>query len=125
MPSPAHDAHELYVRARELMDAKDYEAAILLFERSASPSPHFKTLELLGECYCNLGRFRSAVIPLAAATALNMQARAPALLADAFSRLNEGEDAVRFARLALERSPGNRLALEVLARSGAREQTDG
>jgi tetratricopeptide (TPR) repeat protein len=118
--SPDDNAHALYVAARKRMDAHDYEQAVILFEESASASPHFKTLELLGECYHHLGKLRSAIIPLAAATALNLQSRAPALLADVFSRLGEDETALRFARLALERSSNNKLALEVLARSNVR-----
>jgi tetratricopeptide (TPR) repeat protein len=104
------------------MDAHDYEEAVLLFEQSASASPHFKTLELLGECYHHLGKLRSAIIPLAAATALNLQPRAPALLADVFCRLGDNEAAIRFARVAIERAPGNKIALEVLARAGAKSQ---
>lgn len=112
------DGQELYHRARERMEAREYEAAILLFEQSAKAAPHHKTLELLGECRCLLGDFRAAIVPLAAATALNEQCRAPALLADAWLRLGEIDRAARFARWALERGPGNRLAADVLARIG-------
>jgi tetratricopeptide (TPR) repeat protein len=104
------------------MDAGDHQGAIVLFEQSASISPHFKTLELLGECYSSLGKLQAAIVPLAAATALNAQGRAPALLADAFFHLGQSEAAIQFARLALARSPGNKLALGVLARSNADAQ---
>jgi tetratricopeptide (TPR) repeat protein len=64
-------AHELYLRGRELMDARNFEDAIAILDRSASLEPHFKTPESLGECYLLLGRLREAVVPLAAATSLN------------------------------------------------------
>ena len=96
------------------MSAKDYAAAARLLEKSAELQPHFKTLELLGECRVHLGLLREAVLPLAAATALNEQARAPSLLAVVLSQLGETEDATRMARVALARSPTNRTALDVL-----------
>lgn len=108
------DALQLFTSARERMDAGDHSAAIQLFESSAASLPHFKTLELLGECRAHVGLLREAIIPLAAATALNDQSRAPSLLADVFFRLGEIDDAVRMARLAISRGPGNRLALETL-----------
>jgi tetratricopeptide (TPR) repeat protein len=100
------------------MDAADYAAAAELLQRSAAMDPHFKTLELLGECRIHLGQLREAIIPLAAAVTLNDQARAPSLLADVFSRLEEKDDAVRIARLALARHPENQLALNVLGKYG-------
>jgi tetratricopeptide (TPR) repeat protein len=110
------EASRLYRTARERMDDGDYSSAVLQFEASAVLNPHFKTLELLGECRIHLGLLREAIVPLAAATALNEQSRAPSLLADIFCRLGEMEDASRMARLAIERSPNNRLAQDVLRR---------
>jgi hypothetical protein len=54
------------------------------------------------------------VVPLAAATALNRQVRAPALLAQAFFRLGYRAEAREFAKLALGREPNNRMAKSVL-----------
>jgi len=101
------------------MNAGDYAVAVRLLEQSAEIEPHFKTLELLGECRVHLGLLREAVIPLAAATALNESSRAPALLADVFCQLGETEDAIRMARVALARSPTNRAALDVIRKTGS------
>ena len=67
--------HAFYIAGREQMDAGHLDAAIAAFQRSIDAQPHFKTLELLGECQLQLGHFKQAVVPLAAATALNMQSR--------------------------------------------------
>ena len=53
-------------------------------------------------------------MPLAAATTLNDQVRAPALLAETLLRLGQREQARRIALLALSRGATNRKAREVL-----------
>jgi len=107
------DGTELYRRGRERYDAGEFGAAADLLARSAAADPHFKAFELRGECLLRLGRLREAVEPLAAATALNAQGRAPALLAEAFLGLGDYERAVEFADEALRRAPGHRGALRV------------
>ena len=67
------------------MDAGRIEQEVALFEQSAAISPHFKTLELLGECLIALDRLQDSIVPLAAAATLNSGVRAPALLAEVFS----------------------------------------
>ena len=115
----AEDPSDLYRIAREKMDAGDYSEAVRLFEASAAIQPHFKTLELLGECRIHLGLLREAVVPLAAATTLNIQPRAPALLADVLLRLGETDQATRIAQSVLVRNPTNEMALAVLRKLGA------
>ena len=95
------------------MERGALEEAVALFERSVSANPHFKALELLGECLVSLGRPREAVVPLAAATTLNKGVRAPALLAQVFLEMGEIRDAYDLAELALSRHSGNRLALQI------------
>src|SRR5437879_1677275 len=90
--------------AREPMAAGNLIDAVGAFRRSINASPHFKTLELLGECYARLGKFTRAIVPLAAATALNRQSRAPALLAEVFEKLGHSDQAAEMAHVALERS---------------------
>jgi tetratricopeptide (TPR) repeat protein len=70
------NADDLYHSGREAMEAGTLEDAIRLFRQSVAEWPHFKTLELLGECLLRLERPREAIIPLAAATALNQQGHA-------------------------------------------------
>lgn len=82
---------------------------------SAELEPHFKTLEILGEALMQLGRFKDAIVPLAAATALNRQVRAPSLLAKALIAVGDRHRAREAARIAAARDPNNRLASEVLA----------
>jgi tetratricopeptide (TPR) repeat protein len=116
------NADDLYRRGREAMEAGALEDAIELFRQSVAEWPHFKTLELLGECLLRLERPREAIIPLAAATALNQQGHAPTLLARAFLELGTYGDALEQAEEALRRVPGDRLALEL--RRAARQHLE-
>lgn len=106
---------ELYYFARARMDLKEYHAAVVALEESAALHPHFKTLELLGECLLALERFREAVVPLAAASTLNRQARAPTMLAEAFLRLGDVPKAADAIELALQRNPDYRKARSLAA----------
>jgi tetratricopeptide (TPR) repeat protein len=69
-------SERLYREGRRFMDAGAWEQAIQRFTASVEAAPHFKTLELLGECFLELGRPKDAVVPLAAAARLNPQPRA-------------------------------------------------
>jgi tetratricopeptide (TPR) repeat protein len=106
-------SNELYNLGRTLMEAGDIAGAAVQFEESIRVWPHFKTLELLGECFIKLSRLQEAIVPLAASTALNRGPRAPSLLAEAFLELGELHDASEAAELALQRDPNNRRALAV------------
>jgi tetratricopeptide (TPR) repeat protein len=116
------NADDLYHVGRQAMEAGALEDAISFFCRSVAEWPHFKTLELLGECLLRLNRLREAIVPLAAATALNPQAHAPALLARAFLELGTYRDAFDQAEEALRRDPGNKQALQV--RQAARQHLE-
>jgi tetratricopeptide (TPR) repeat protein len=107
------NADDLYHRGRVAMEAGSLEEAVAQFRESISEWPHFKTLELLGECLLRLERPREAIVPLAAATALNRQGRAPALLAQAFLELGTYRDALDQAEEALRRAPSNKLAIGI------------
>ena len=109
-----YDASALYRAGREHMDAGRLEEAVAVFQRSVEELPHFKTLELLGECLVRLKRDGEAIVPLAAATGLNRGVRAPYLLAEVFLRMGERGDARLAAEEALRRDPNNRRAREVL-----------
>ena len=63
-------ASRLYQSGRQMMDANELIAAEKAFDESAKLSPHFKTLELLGECRLLMGRLKDSIVPLAAASAL-------------------------------------------------------
>lgn len=105
----------LYRQARELMEMNRLEDAVPLFQQSVALSPHFKALELLGECLVRLDRLPEAVVPLAAATTLNKGVRAPSLLADVFLKMGDYQGAREVAEIALSRDPNNRLALNAKA----------
>jgi tetratricopeptide (TPR) repeat protein len=116
------NADDLYHQGRTEMEAGALEEAVVRFRESIAQWPHFKTLELLGECFLRLKRPQEAIVPLAAATALNRQGRAPTLLAQAFLDLGTYRDAFDQAEEALRRAPGNKLALEV--RQAARQHLE-
>ena len=96
------------------MNENRFEDAIALFQRSAELDAHFKTLELLGECYIRLNCLRGAIIPLTTAVGLNKGVRAASLLADVFLKLNDYDAAKEMAEVALSREPNNKKALEVM-----------
>jgi tetratricopeptide (TPR) repeat protein len=98
-------AQELYRQGRDAMERNAYDVAVAAFAESARLEPHFKTLELLGECYIHLGQSQKAVVPLAAATTLNDHVRAPALLSDVLAQLGDTYNARRICELALGRDP--------------------
>ena len=95
------------------MDDGKLEDAVVLFQQSISYSPHFKSLELLGECFVHLNRLREAIVPLAAASSLNKGVRAPSLLAEVFLQLEDYHAAGNMAEIASSRDPNNRRAREV------------
>lgn len=106
-------ASELYHRARDFMDQNRLEEAVSLFERSVELSPHFKSLELLGECRIKLGLLKESIVPLAPAAGLNKGVRAPAMLAGVFLSLGDLDRAKEIAEIALDRDPSNRRAITV------------
>lgn len=110
------NSYERYEKARKLMAQGHFEEATKLFEQNIKANPHFKDLELLGECLMRLGRHVEAIVPLAAATTLNKGVKAPSLLAQAYYFLGEMHDANQMAGLALSRDPNNRTVLEVKKR---------
>jgi tetratricopeptide (TPR) repeat protein len=93
----------LYQKGREAMAANDLDSAVRLFRSSAQAAPHFKTLELLGECFLKRDQNREAIIPLAAAVGLgNKPYRALYLLAQALDRSGHRDEAIEKLTLALQ-----------------------
>ena len=111
------EARHLYEECRAFMDSGEFENAIEFFQKSNRLSPHFKTLELQGECLHRLGRLNEAVVVLAASTALNRGVRAPSLLAKVFLELGETERSIYFASDALSKDPNNKLAQSIIEAS--------
>jgi tetratricopeptide (TPR) repeat protein len=109
------EALAAYQAGRVALDAGDLNVAVTQLEASVSAFPHYKALELLGEAWLKKGEPQRAVVPLAAATTLNRQVRAPSLLAETLLVLGDRLQAHRVAQLALERDPHNRKARAVLA----------
>jgi tetratricopeptide (TPR) repeat protein len=113
MKDELSQAYGLYQKGRLMMEEGKLDEATVLFQHSIELSPHFKALELLGECFLRLNQLREAVVPLAAATALNKGVRVPSLLAEVFLQLKDYQAAEEVAEVALSRDSNNRKALEV------------
>jgi tetratricopeptide (TPR) repeat protein len=97
------------------MDRGEYADAIELLEASAEASPHFKTLELLGECRLKNGDAHGAILPLAASIGLGRnESRACYLLATAYMAIDEHEEALRHVRRALLKNPNYETAKPLL-----------
>ena len=95
-----------YEAGRESMAQGDFARAATLFEESAMAFPHFKTLELLGECRLKLGDGWGALIPLAAAVGLGTNAfKATYLLALAFEAAGIYRKALDHANRAVMMNP--------------------
>jgi tetratricopeptide (TPR) repeat protein len=105
---------QLFEDARAAMDAGDLLLAINLFQQSSFLSPHYKSLLLLGECLIHTERDREAIIPLAAATALNNQGVAPTLLCEVFLRQGDPIQAKRFLDMAVDRQPHYKRARDLI-----------
>jgi tetratricopeptide (TPR) repeat protein len=112
-------ARERYEAGRAALAAGDIDTAITHLEESIAEHPHFKALELLGEAWLRKGEPRRAIVPLAAATTLNAQVRAPSLLAEALLALGDELEAHRVAQLALGRDPNNKKAHAVMEATSA------
>jgi Tetratricopeptide repeat len=106
-------AAQRYDYARHLMETGAFEQAAKLLHQAAVETPHFKTYELLGECYMQLKRLTEAIPYLAAATTLNRGVRAPSLLAQAWLALGRHTEALEAANMTLSRDPKNKAALRV------------
>jgi tetratricopeptide (TPR) repeat protein len=108
-------AYELYCVAQKTMSQGNYNDAIVILQKSATLNPHYKTLELLGECLVMAGQYCNAIIPLAAATTLNPQPRSTLLLSNAFMSLGEMSKALKMAQLAHDRNPNYGEAEKLIA----------
>ena len=45
------NSYDLYLEGQQLLESKNFDEAIRKFEESIKSMPHFKTYELLGECF--------------------------------------------------------------------------
>ena len=119
---------QLYQRGRDAMEKHEYEVAAALFHSSSGVFPHFKSLELFGECLLELGRSREAVVPLAAAAGLgNKASRALFLLARALSQQGRTQDAIEKLDLAIAVQPQFKAAIQLreqlIAPAGTEQRT--
>lgn len=98
------------------MEGKNLDEAITKFEESARIDPHFKTFELLGECYFNKGEYGRAIIFLSDAAGLgNKPSRAYFLLAKALLQFNDVEKARDKLNHALSINPEYKEASDLLS----------
>ena len=101
-------------KAQQQIEAGDLAAAAKTVQRAVDLDPHPVALELLGDLWMKLNQPERAIIPLAAAVTLDQKGGAASALAHVFMRLRREREAHAMAKLALDRRPGDRSALEVL-----------
>jgi tetratricopeptide (TPR) repeat protein len=123
-------ALQYYNQGRALMQSGQFHEASILFLESCNLEPHFKTYELLGECYQNLNQFPISIPFLAASTLINNACRAPMLLAKSYYELKTYDLAIKYAELALARSPNanhntNKIVLEIISSSHSELEKNG
>lgn len=107
----------LYNEGREFMLAEDFDSAIEKFKKSSDLLPHFKTLELLGECFLKQRNYSQAIIYFAAAAGLGNKAfRSYFLLAKALIEFDDVDQAVEKLNEALVLNPNYKEAKNLLSR---------
>ena len=107
--------YKLYQDGRIAMEKRDYRVALENLQQSAAFLVHFKTHELIGECYLELGKPGDAIVHLAAAAALgNKQVRPYLLLAKALKATGEVYQARGMLQKSLSINPNYRSAKEFL-----------
>ncbi len=97
------------------MERREFAEAAALFRSSVELSPHFKTLELLGECLLESGdRSSDAIVFLAAAAGLGHKSfRSYFLLARALALRGQMREAIEKLDIAIELHPDFRAAVEL------------
>lgn len=109
-------SYDLYRNARAAMEANRFDDAIDLFTQSIALKPHFKSLELLGECLLHVNRSKQAIVYLAAAAGLGNNAfRARYLLAKALTNVRETQKAINKLEEALAINKEYKAARDLLA----------
>ncbi len=115
---------ELYQRGRAAMEQGDFPLAVELFQQSVDLFPHFKTLELLGECWLKLGQPTRAVVVLGAASTLGHRAsRALYLLARTLNKIGERDKAIEKLREAITIQPDYESAKRLLESLNENEES--
>lgn len=108
-------ARALYLEGKAAMSEGKYSIAAEKLLKSADLSPHFKTYEILGECFLFLEDFLQAVKYAAAAAGIgNNQFRSRFLLAKALVGIGHHDWAKDKLEEALEMKPDYRAARELL-----------
>ena len=116
-------AMDLYEQGRSAMQLGDIDVAMDKFRQSIRESPHFKTLELLGECLLLKDQHCEAIVYLAAAAGLSLkQFRPRFLLAKAHLAVGEREDAINQLKEALRLNPNYKSASELLKELSVKEE---
>jgi tetratricopeptide (TPR) repeat protein len=105
----------LYRKGRQAIASKDLKAAIVFLQESAKLDPHFKTLELLGECLLDNGCSSEAVTALTQSVERGSKPfRALYLLARAFDSCGSRDRAIESLNRALEMKPDYKAARGLL-----------
>jgi tetratricopeptide (TPR) repeat protein len=120
------DASQLYYDAQEASSQHDYLRAVDLLQRSIEIADHFKSREVLGQCYERLGDRPGAIGEYRRALELNPRSNKTAhLLASAL--LDEGDLAAASAIVAslLDRCPTYGPARKLLSTIDSRQSSHG
>ena len=103
-----------YESGRREMAAGNYSKAIKHLQNSIAHTPHFKSLELLGESMLAIGNPSAAIVPLAAAAGLGTnEFRAVYLVSKAYFALGDDPTALRYVERALLMRPDFKRAREL------------
>jgi tetratricopeptide (TPR) repeat protein len=105
-----------YTKGREALREGRTAEAVELLRASVTRSPHFKTLELLGEALVGLGMYADGIVCLAASVGLgHKQSRPRFLLAKALAETGQQREALPLLDEALALNPQYASAKELRA----------
>lgn len=109
--------HDLYPAAREVIATGDLNKAVDLLCQSISIEPHFKSHELLGECYGKLGQTNLALREFEKAVQLNPRSeKSQTLLANCLADAGRTDQAKAVLTDLLSRNPTYGPAKRLLSR---------
>lgn len=98
---------------RELVVNENWPEAVACLESCLNENLHYKTLELIGECYAAQDMYRQALHHLLAASTLNKSVRIRYRIAECFIEIDD-EMAELYAKEAIALSPKCKRARAVL-----------
>lgn len=106
--------YEDYEDGRNLYGAGKFEEAIRALEKTLKTSPHYKTFEIIGDCYARLDNRTNALTYMLASIAMHPSPRACYWVSNIFIEIGDKENAVKYLKKAISLQPNYKKARDML-----------